>query len=113
MSNTTTLQKAADEARKGARAARELGGYLDNYAKYLTRPNGRERAKEMHVFALSRLNVLNEGLATCDKWVIESDKFVFVQAPEQVIPSEVGETQVEIELSKPRAFRIKRKESQK
>lgn len=47
MSEIATLQKAADEARKGARAARELGGFLDNYAKYLSQRDGRGRADEM------------------------------------------------------------------
>ena len=110
MSEIDALQKAADEARKGARAARELGGYLDNYAKYLPQRDGRERAKEMRVFALNRLSVINDGLATCDKWVIESGKIVFAQVPEQIITSEVSEMQDTIELSKPRGIRITKKE---
>jgi hypothetical protein len=109
MSEKEALQKAADEARKGARAARELGGYLDNYAKYLPQLGGRERAEEMHGFALNRLGVINDGLAACNRWVIESGNFVAAQGPEQNIISEVGKTQRIVNLSKPRAVRIRKR----
>lgn len=108
MSEKEALQKAADEARKGARAARELGGYLDNYAKYLPQLGGRERAKEMHGFALNRLGVINDGLAACNKWVMESGNIVAAQVPEQII-SEVGETRGTVDLSNPRAVRIRKR----
>ncbi|MDT5122161.1 MAG: hypothetical protein QOC96_1643 [Acidobacteriota bacterium] len=111
MSDNSVMQKAADEARKGARAARELGGYLDNYAKYLTQPNGRERAEEMHGFALNRLGVINDGLATCDNWVMESSKRAVAQPTEQTIKSEVSAKQDLLEPSKPRAVQIKKKGS--
>ncbi len=113
MSEKDALQKAADEARKVARAARAFGGFLDDYAKYLTQHNWRERADELHLSALNKLSTINDGLATCNKWVIESGKIAVAQAPEQIITSEVSETQDIIELSKPRAFRIKKKENQK
>jgi hypothetical protein len=110
MSEKEVLQKAADEARKGARAARELGGFLDNYAKYLSQRDGRERAEEMRVFALNRLSVIKDGLATCNKWMVESGQIVVAQVPEPIITSEVSETQDTMELSKPRAIRIQKKE---
>jgi hypothetical protein len=113
MSEKEVLQKAADEAQKGARAARELGGFLDNYAKYLSQRDGRERAEEMRVFALNRLSIIKDGLAICNKWVIESGKIVIAQAAEQIITSEVNKTQDTIELSKPRAIQIKKKERRK
>lgn len=113
MSEKDALQKAADEARKVARAAREFGGFLDDYAKYLTQRNWRGRADELHVSALNKLSAINDGLATCNKWVIESGKMAVVEVPEQIVASEVIEPQDDpVELSKPRAFRIKRKENQ-
>jgi hypothetical protein len=111
MSDNSTLQKAADEARKVARAARELGGYLDNYAKYLTQPYGQERAEEMHSFVLSRLGVINDGLATCNIWVTKSSKSSVAQPPEQMIKSEVIGKQGVLELGEPRAVQIKKKGS--
>jgi hypothetical protein len=111
MSDNSTLQKAADEARKVARAARELGGYLDNYAKYLTQPYGQERAEEMHSFVLSRLGVINDGLATCNIWVMKSSKSSVAQPPEQTIESGVIGKQGILDPSKPRAVQIKKKGS--
>ena len=66
------LQNAADEARKAARAGREFAGLLDDYAKYLTQPNWRQRADESYRSALNKLNVINEGLAACHKLIEES-----------------------------------------
>jgi hypothetical protein len=109
MSDNSVLQKAADEARKVARAARELGGYLDNYAKYLTQPNGRERAEEMHGFALGRLSVINDGLATCNDWIMESRKSSVAQPSEQAIKSVVDEKQEVLDRSMPRAVRVKKR----
>ena len=113
MSEKDALQRAVDEARKVARAAREFGGVLDDYAKYLTQLNWRERADELHLSALNKLNAINDGMATCNKWVIESGKIAATQAPEQIITSEVKESENVIDLSKPRAFRIKKKENGK
>ena len=110
MSEKDTLQNAADEARKVARAAREFGAILDNYAKYLTQRSWRGRADELRLSALNKLSAINEGFATCNKWVIESDEIAVTQAPELIITSGVGETRNIAELTKPRAFRIKKKE---
>jgi hypothetical protein len=66
------LQNAADEARKAARAGREFAGLLDDYAKWLTQPNWRQRADEYHRSALNKLNVIKEGLAACSKLIAES-----------------------------------------
>jgi hypothetical protein len=66
------LQKAADEARKTARAGREFAGLLDDYAKWLTQPNWRQRADEYHRSALNKLSVIKEGLAACSKLIEES-----------------------------------------
>jgi hypothetical protein len=62
------LQSAADEARKAARAAREFAGILDEYAKFITQPNARQKADDVHQTALNKLRIVNEGLATCKKW---------------------------------------------
>ena len=69
MTEKETLQNAADEARKAARAGREFAGLLDDYAKYLTQPNWRQRAHESYRSALNKLNVINEGLAACHKLI--------------------------------------------
>ena len=72
MTEKETLQNAADEARKAARAGREFAGLLDDYAKYLTQPNWRQRANETYRSALNKLNVINEGLAACHKLIEQS-----------------------------------------
>ncbi len=72
MTEKETLQNAADEARKAARAGREFAGLLDDYAKYLTQPNWRQRADEIYRSALNKLKVINEGLVACHKLVEES-----------------------------------------
>lgn len=51
MTDKETLQSAADEARKAARAARESASILDDYAKYLVQPAYRVKAKAMHATA--------------------------------------------------------------
>ncbi len=68
MSQKEALQSAADEARKAARAAREFAGILDEYAKFITQPNSRQRADDVHLSAMNKLRVINEGLAVCAKW---------------------------------------------
>ena len=68
MSQKEALQSAADEARKAARAAREFAGILDEYAKFIVQPNSRQRADDVHLSAMNKLRVINEGLAVCQKW---------------------------------------------
>ena len=68
MSQKEALQGAADEARKAARAAREFAGILDEYAKLITQPNVRQRADDIHLSAMNKLRVINDGLAVCQKW---------------------------------------------
>ena len=113
MSEKDALQHAADEARKVARAAREFGGILDDYAKYLTQPDWRGRAGELRLLAFNKLSAINDGFAACNKLVIESGEITVVPAPELIIISEDILMQDVIELNKPRTFRIKMKESQK
>ena len=68
MSQKEALQSAADEARKAARASREFAGILDEYAKLITQPNSRQKADDVHLSAMNKLRVINEGLAVCQKW---------------------------------------------
>jgi len=68
VSQKEALQSAADEARKAARAAREFAGILDEYAKLITQPNVRQRADDIHLSAMNKLKVINDGLAACRKW---------------------------------------------
>ena len=68
VSQKEALQSAADEARKAARAAREFAGILDEYAKFITQPNSRQRADDVHLSAMNKLRVINDGLAVCQKW---------------------------------------------
>lgn len=72
MTEKEVLQNAADQARKAARAGREFAGLLDDYAKYLTQPNWRQRADETYRSALNKLNVINDGLVACHKLIEES-----------------------------------------
>lgn len=111
MSEKEALQNAADEARKVARAAREFSRFLDEYAKYLTQPNWRERAVELHLLALNKLSAINAGLITCSKWVAESSKSAVAQPSEPTIESEVSEKQSVLEPGKPRGVQIKKKGS--
>lgn len=82
MSQKEALQSAADEARKAARAAREFAGILDEYAKFITQPNSRQRADDVHLSAMNKLRVINEGLAVCEKWGDEAR----TARPESVAP---------------------------
>ena len=74
MTKKEALQSAADEARKAARAAREFAGILDEYAKFITQPNSRQRADDVHQSAMNKLKVVNDGLAVCLKWGEEARK---------------------------------------
>jgi formiminotetrahydrofolate cyclodeaminase len=111
VSEKEALQKAADEARKVARVAREFSRFLDEYAKYLTQPNSRERAVDLHLAALNKLSTINAGLINCSKWIAESSKSAILQPPEQA--SEVGETEDVLEPGKPRGVQLKKKGSVK
>jgi hypothetical protein len=111
VSNKETLQSAADEARKAARAAREFAGLLDDYAKYLTQPNFRQRADDVHVSALNKLNVINDGLAVCRQFVAQSPRSVVVQPVKQTIEIEVTKKPEVVEAPKPRSFRVAKRRS--
>jgi hypothetical protein len=111
VSEKEALQNAADEARKVARAAREFGRFLDDYAKYVTQPGWRERAVELHLSALNKLSVINAGLITCSKWVAESSQSAVAQSSEQTIKSEVSEKRDVLPPSRPRTVQIKKKGS--
>ena len=78
MSQKESLQSAADEARKAARAAREFAGILDEYAKFITQPGARQRADDTHLSAMNKLKVINDGLAVCQKWADEARKAAVV-----------------------------------
>jgi hypothetical protein len=83
MTEKEALQNAANEARKAARAGRECAGLLDDYAKYLTQPSWRQRARESYRAALNKLNLLNEGLAACLKLIEESSAAAAAESVEQ------------------------------
>lgn len=111
MNNKDALQSAADEARKAARAAREFAGLLDDYAKYLTQPNFRQRAEDVHLSALNKLNVINEGLAVCGQWVNESPAISLEPPVKQIVEIEVSNKPLVEEAPKPRSFRVAKKRS--
>ena len=119
MTEKEALQNAADEARKAARAGREFAGLLDDYAKYLTQPNWRQRADDTYRTALNKLNVINDGLAACHK-IIEAGaeaaaadslqrETLRQTALQQDRASEAVATQELAERSKPRSIRIAKK----
>jgi hypothetical protein len=113
------LQNAADEARKAARAGREFAGLLDDYAKYLTQPNWRQRADDTYRSALNKLNVINEGMAACHKIIEASAEAAAADSLEQEtlkqtalqqeIENEAVAKQEITEKSKPRSIRIAKK----
>ena len=119
MTEKEALQNAADEARKAARAGREFAGLLDDYAKYLTQPNWRQRADDTYRTALNKLNVINDGLAACHK-IIEAGAEAAAAdslqqdtlrqtALQQDRESEAVAPQELEERSKPRSIRIAKK----
>ncbi len=73
MSDKESLQSAADEARKAARAAREAASILDDYAKYLVQPAFRVKATAMHAAATNKLQTANDALAASNKWMNGQD----------------------------------------
>ena len=83
MAEKETLQSAADEARKTARAAREFAALLDDYAKHITQPGWRRKADDLHYSAMSKLRVVNEGLAACNKFIAASGNGAPAQPPER------------------------------
>ena len=87
MSQKEALQSAADEARKAARAAREFAGILDEYAKLITQPNVRQRADDIHLSAMNKLRVINDGLAVCQKWGDEARTAQVTHVAEPVKPA--------------------------
>ena len=111
VSEKEALQKAADEARKVARAAREFGRVLDDYAKYVTKPDWRGRAVELHLEALNKLGAVNAGLIACSKWVAESSRDAVAPPPEPKLESGVSEKRAAPEPGKARAVQIKKKGS--
>ncbi len=66
MMDRETLQIAADEARKAARAAREAASVLDDYAKYLAQPTFHNKAASLHATATHKLKAVGEALAISD-----------------------------------------------
>ncbi len=66
MTEKESLQSAADEARKAARAAREAASILDDYAKYLVQPAYSVKATAMHATATHKLKAANQALAASD-----------------------------------------------
>ena len=109
MSEKEVLQSAADEARKAARAGREFAGLLDDYAKYLTQPNFRQRADETYRAALNKLNVVKDTLASCSKWVEESLKNPVAPHSQPPVQSVAIEKQEVVVTNKPRSIRVAKK----
>ena len=122
MTEKEVLQSAADESRKAARAGREFAGLLDEYAKYLMQPSWRQRADESYQLALNKLNVINEGLATCHKLIEESaaaavgdplNHATLSPALQPPTESATNPEQPTAEKAKPRSIRIAKKASGK
>ena len=86
MTEKETLQGAADEARKATRAAREFAALLDDYAKHVTQPGWRQKASDLHYSAMSKLRVVTDGLAACNRLIAASGNGVAAaQPPEQAV----------------------------
>lgn len=113
MNKKEALQSAADEARKAARGAREFAGILDDYARCLTQPTFRQRADGLHLSALHKLTVVNDGLAACNKWVEESGSSAVAQSLEQTVKKKISGKQDVPEETTPPAERIAKKGSER
>ena len=90
MTEKETLQGAADEARKAARAAREFAALLDDYARHVTQPGWRQKAGDLHHSAMSKLRVVNDGLAACNKFIAASVNDAAAPPPEQPAGEDAG-----------------------
>jgi len=109
VSQKEALQSAADEARKAARAAREVAGILDEYAKLITQPNVRQRADDIHLSAMNKLKVINDGLAVCQKWGDESRKAAAAPIAEPSKPTanhEARGNREQVAKPQPRSVRV-------
>ena len=113
MSEKEALQSAADEARKAARGAREFAGILDDYARYLTQPTYRQRADNLHLSALNKLSVINDGLAACNRLVEESGSSAVAQPLARTVKREVSGKQDVAEENTSHAERIAKKDGKK
>ena len=114
MSQKEALQSAADEARKAARAAREFAGILDEYAKLITQPNVRQRADDIHLSAMNKLKVINDGLAVCQKWGDEGRGAAGAPMAETSKPNVNHETRGNREpaaKAQPRSIRVHKRNS--
>lgn len=109
VSEKDSMQSAADEARTVARAAREFGRFLDDYAKLLTQPTRRDQAAEMHIAAMRKLDAINAGLVVCSNWVLESGKIPVAARADEPITALPSETPKDIEPSEPRGVRVRKK----
>ena len=113
MTEKESLQGAADAARKAARAARELAGMLDDYAKYLTQPSWRARADDLHHAALNKLSVVNDNLAACNKLVAEGGTETAAQTLKPAVTQEVRAQQQVAAAPRTPTVRVVRKGGQK
>ena len=115
MSQKEALQSAADEARKAARAAREFAGILDEYAKFIVQPNSRQRADDVHLSAMNKLRIINEGLAVCQKWGEEARTAPAVPVvpppPTPVAKSENHGNREPVAKFQPRSVRVHKRNS--
>lgn len=114
MTEKETLQSAADEARKTARAAREFAALLDDYAKHVTQPSWRQKANDLHYSAMSKLKVVTDGLAACNRFIAASSN----GAPAQPAAREAGgkaaaEPEAAAEVTKPPTARLVKKGGRK
>ena len=113
MTEKETLQGAADEARKAARAAREFAALLDDYAKHVTQPGWRQKADDLHYSAMSKLRVVNDGLAACNKFIAASGDGAPAR-PEQAVEKKAGaKREAAEEVPKKSAVRYVRKGGRK
>jgi len=103
-----TLQGAADEARKAARAAREFAALLDDYARHVTQPGWRQKASDLHYAAMSKLRVVNDGLAACNRFIAAGGG-----EPARPAGQAVEEEEAEAEVPKTAAVRPVRKGGRK
>ena len=114
MTEKETLQGAADEARKTARAAREFAALLDDYAKHVTQPGWRQKADDLHYSAMSKLRVVTDGLAACNRFIAASGNGAPAQPTEQAVEEKaVAKREAAPEVPKTPTVRFVRKGGRK
>jgi hypothetical protein len=87
---------------------------LDDYAKHVTQPGWRQKANDLHYSAMSKLRVVNDGLAACNKFIAASGNGAPAHPTEQAVEKKaVAKREAAPEVTKTPTVRFVRKGGRK